>query len=231
MKKVLLIEDSKEVFQMVKQGLAGLTELDWVTSIESATHDIQKKSYSLILLDLELPDGNGIDLCTKLQELNPNLPIFILTANSDISNKVLGFSAGAEDYITKPFEILELRARVEAKLRKAEILSETSDLLKWTELEIDKKRQEVKINNGNEFEKIDLTALEFKLLLYFASQPGVVISRDDVLNTIWGENVHVYSRSVDTHVSKLRKKLKNHSTVIESVHGSGYKFNVTKALL
>ncbi len=99
--------------------------------------------------------------------------------------------------------------------------------MKWKELQINKTRQEVLVLNGNEFEKTDLTSLEFKILMYFASRPGEVIIRDQMLNDIWGEDIHVNHRSVDTHVSKLRKKLGPVAQIVESIHGSGYKFNPT----
>ena len=154
--------------------------------------------------------------------------IFFLTSHDSLSEKVLGFSAGADDYITKPFDILELKARVEAKLRKMEYQSASLDKLKWKEVSIDKNRQEVSVvDDQGAYHKVELTALEFKLLTFLANQPGHVIHRDKILDEIWGENIHVYSRSVDTHVSKLRKKLGSASHVIESVHGAGYKFSPT----
>lgn len=229
MNTVLLVEDSKEVFQMVSQALvAPIVELNWAQNVAEAEESLKNKKFDLILLDIELPDGNGLDLCSKIQASSPEVPIFFLTAHADLSEKVLGFSAGADDYITKPFNHLELKARVEAKLKKIEILKRTADCLKWAEIEINKSSQEVKILNNGSFENADLTALEFKMLTYFASRFGEVIDRDTMLNDIWGEDIHIYSRSVDTHVSKLRKKLGPVSHIIESVHGAGYKFNPSK---
>lgn len=226
---ILLVEDSKEIFRMVSQAVSGpLTELDWVETVAEAEKAIEKHSYDIMLLDIELPDGNGLELCSKIQSKNPEQPIFFLTSHSDLSEKVLGFSAGADDYITKPFNPLELKARVEAKLKKIEVLKRSADFLRWKEIEINKASQEVKVSNDGSFEEIDLTALEFKLLTYFANRKGDVIERDAMLNDIWGEDVHVYSRSVDTHVSKLRKKLGPVSHIIESVHGAGYKFSPTE---
>jgi len=223
MHKILLVEDSKEIFTIVEQALGAIAKVDWVASAQEASHAFHAK-YDLILLDVELPDGNGIELCTQIQRISPRTPVFILTSHNNLSEKVLGFSAGADDYITKPFAPLELKARVEARLRKVELTYKASNLLKWKELEINKNRQEVSVFTDSSTEKIDLTALEFKLLTYFAERPEDVIHRDQILNDIWGENIHIYSRSVDTHVSKLRKKLGPASHIIESVHGSGYKF-------
>lgn len=226
--KVLLVEDSKEIFRMVQQALEGpLLQIDWSEDLAQAEAFLKKNQYDLILLDIELPDGSGFNLCSKIQMMSPELPIFFLTAHDDLSEKVMGFSAGADDYITKPFNPMELKARVDAKLKKREVLKQTSDILKWKEIEIDKSSQEVSIRQNNEMQPIELTALEFKLLTYFASRAGEVIDRETLLDEIWGKDVHVYSRSVDTHVSKLRKKLDEVSDIIESVHGAGYKFNPT----
>lgn len=225
---ILLVEDSKEIYRMVSQALAGpLVDLDWADTIAQAEKEVSTKSYDIILLDIELPDGSGLELCSKIQALHPEVPIFFLTSHSDLSEKVLGFSAGADDYITKPFNSLELKARVEAKLKKLEIIKKSADFLKWKEIEIDKASQEVRIYIDGKFETAELTALEFKLLTYFANRKGEVIERDTMLNDIWGQDVHVYSRSVDTHVSKLRKKLGPVASIIESVHGAGYKFSPT----
>ncbi len=227
MNKVLLVEDSREVFQMVNQAVGNLVQLTWVPTVGEATQVLGKDTFNLVLLDVELPDGNGIELCSQILATHPDLPVFFLTSHAGLSEKVLGFSAGADDYITKPFAPLELRARLESKLRKMSLTKQASDVMRWKEVEIHKSKQEVLVREGHDQHKIDLTALEFKLLMYFASRPGVVIPRDQILNDIWGEDIHVYHRSVDTHVSKLRKKLGPVAYVIESVHGSGYKFSPT----
>ena len=224
MKQIMLVEDSKEIFTIVNQSVQFLAELTWVENIESAREKLKKQDFDLILLDIELPDGNGIEFCTELQTSHPMTPIFFLTSHQDLSEKVLGFSAGADDYITKPFNTLELKARIEAKFKKLDLLKKNSDKLAWQEIQINKASQEVTVLEDREYTPVDLTALEFKLLMYFANRHNQVISRDDILNDIWGEDVHVYSRSVDTHVSKLRKKLGPVAHIIESVHGAGYKF-------
>lgn len=223
--KILLIEDNKEVSILVREVLSSIAEVDWAGDIQTAKKLLEDNDpYSLILLDIELPDGNGLSFCSHLQAMEISAPIFFLTAHSELSEKVLGFTAGAEDYITKPFEPLELKARVESKLRRIQMMKENASLLKWPSIEIDKDKQEVHLQNDGQWQKADLTSLEFKLLIYMANRPQQVVSRDSMLNDIWGENIHVYSRSVDTHVSKLRKKLGPAAHLIESVHGTGYKF-------
>lgn len=226
--RILLVEDSKEIHQMVTQALGGTVEIDWADSIKAAETAVNSNQYSMVLLDIELPDGNGIEFCGQLQSTLPNLPVFFLTSHDQLSEKVLGFSAGADDYIAKPFNSFELKARVEAKLKKLDMTKKSSDVLKWKELTICHSKQEVQVFNGDNFEPVELTALEFKLLTYFAARPQIVIPRDEILDAIWGKDVHIYSRSVDTHVSKLRKKLGPASDVIESIRGSGYKFIPSK---
>ncbi len=225
MNQILLVEDSKEIYQMVAQSTLQIAELTWAKSIEEARASLTTRSFDLLILDVELPDGNGIEFCSSIQATHPHILVFFLSSHTNLSEKVLGFSAGADDYISKPFSPLELRARLEARLRKNKQQAVTSDSFKWKELLISKSRQEVFIVEKNGNLKLELTALEFKLLMYFANRPGEVIAREEILNDIWGEDIHVYQRSVDTHVSKLRKKLGSVSHILESVHGSGYKFN------
>ncbi len=229
MSNVLLVEDSKETYRLVEMALSNsVGHLEWAKNLEEANQKTTESKFDLILLDIGLPDGSGLEFCQQLFASDPNTSVFLLTANDSLSDKVLGFSAGAEDYITKPFDTLELRARVEAKLKRRELLKASSNILNWKELRINISNQEVEVNEDGEFNPVELTALEFKLLIYFAKRSGQVINRDQILDDIWGRDVHVYSRSVDTHVSKLRKKLDNAATVIESVHGAGYKFNPTE---
>lgn len=227
MHNILLVEDSKEIYQMVVQSVAQIADLTWAKSVEEAKAELAKKNFDLIILDIGLPDGNGIEFCSSLQSTHSHISIFFLTGQTNLSDKVLGFSAGADDYISKPFSPLELRARIEGRLRKNQQQVAQSDNYKWKELQISKSRQEVSISSDGVTQKVDLTALEFKILMYFAYRPGEMIERDQILNDIWGQDIHVYQRSVDTHVSKLRKKLGAVAHIVESIHGSGYKFNPT----
>lgn len=227
MNQILLVEDSKEIYLMVIQSTQQVAELSWAKSIEEAKAALSSKSFDLLILDVELPDGNGIEFCSSIQSIYPNILVFFLTSHTNLSEKVLGFSAGADDYITKPFLPLELKASLESRLRKTKQQVSSAEIFKWHEIEINKNTQNVSVLEDNVLKKLDLTSLEFKLLLYFAAKPGIVIAREDILNDIWGEDIHVYQRSVDTHVSKLRKKLGAVAHILESVHGAGYKFNPT----
>lgn len=225
MKKILLVEDSEEIYQMVLMSVQSIAEITWAPNLTEARALSSHKDFHLLLLDRELPDGNGLTFCAEILQNNPLLPIFFITAQNSLSDKVLGLSAGADDYITKPFDPLELRARIESRLKKNELLMFNSDRLQWPTLQIQKSSQEVKVLKEQQWVIVELTALEFKILMYFVHRLNQVVSREIMLNDIWGVNTHVYSRSVDTHVSKLRRKLGDASDVIESVHGVGYKFN------
>ena len=225
MKRVLLVEDAKEIQLMVVHSLQMIADVTWASDLASAREAIKQEEFDIYLLDVELPDGKGFDLCSTIQQVNPRTPIIFLTAHSEISDKIMGFAVGADDYITKPFDPIELRARVEARLKKLNLFKHAADVLKWKSLKINKSRQEVHVFEGKQDVKVDLTSLEFKLLSYLANRPHEVIHRDEILDQLWGTDVHVYARSVDTHISKLRKKLGLASNSIQSIHGTGYKFS------
>jgi two-component system phosphate regulon response regulator PhoB len=228
---ILLVEDSLDAFNLVKRALGSSAQLEWAKSLGEASRILQKKIFDLILLDVMLPDGDGYRLCSILQtdDQLKNVPVIFLTAKNSVSDKVLGFSVGAEDFISKPFDGLELKARVDSRLRKRDREKVESDILKFGDLEINKSTQRVQIYENGQTVQVDLTPIEFKLLLFLSKELGKVYSRDEILNSVWGESIHVYSRSVDTHISKLRKKLGTKADYVESVHGSGYRFNVDEA--
>jgi DNA-binding response OmpR family regulator len=221
---VLLVEDAKEIQLMVIHALQAIAEVTWVSDLGAGREIIKSEDFDIYLLDVELPDGKGFELCSDIQQVNPQAPIIFLTAHSEISDKIMGFAVGADDYITKPFNPIELRARVETRFKKIALFKHVADVLKWKSLKINKARQEVHVLADMQDVKIDLTSLEFKLLSYLANRPHEVVHRDEILDQLWGTDVHVYARSVDTHISKLRKKLGLASRSIQSVHGTGYKF-------
>ena len=230
MNKILLVEDSVDSYQLVDRAIGGTNELHWAQNLQEAMQLVKQHPFDLILLDVMLPDGDGFKLCSVLQtdETLSLIPVIFLTAKNSVSDKVLGFSVGADDYIPKPFDPLELKARIESKMRKKQKEAVQADIIKLGEIEINKSTQSIRIKGLPDSDRIELTPIEFKILLMFAKAPGKVFSRDEILNHVWGENVHVYTRSVDTHVSKLRKKLEPHSNYVQSVHGSGYRFHVEK---
>ncbi|MCO4754675.1 MAG: response regulator transcription factor, partial [Bacteriovoracaceae bacterium] len=206
MRNILLVEDAEEIYPLVKKALNSIASLEWVKDLASAREKIAKEEYDLILLDLYLPDGNGIDFLSDLRSENFSTPVFLLTSEQDISEKVLSFSAGADDYITKPFNSLELMARVDARLKKDSLKNQQGDTLRWGNLELIKSKQLVRDRGNPDMSDIELSSIEFKLFNLLAMSQGDIVSRDTILNEVWGNDVFVSPRSVDIYISKLRKK-------------------------
>ncbi|MCB0347656.1 MAG: response regulator transcription factor [Bdellovibrionales bacterium] len=222
MRQILLIEDTLEVYQLVLKALGSSYHLDWAKTLEEGSRHIAAHKPDLILLDVELPDGNGFEYCQSLQSSKGfNTPIIILTAKSEVEDKVVGFTVGADDYIVKPFHFMELKARVDAKINKLENLKGSLEVLAYPKLELNKNNQRVRIEvEAGDWEDVDLTTTEFKLLLLLLEKNSEVLSRDEILDTVWGGSVNVFPRTIDTHISKLRKKIP--SIEIRSAHGKGY---------
>lgn len=221
---ILHIDQSQEFNKVLTNNLSRSANLTWAQNLSNARKFINSEKIDLILLDLDLPDGNGIDFCYSLQGNQQKPPVIVLTSHDDISKKVLSFAAGADDYITRPCHMIELQAKLDSKLRNHSNEHKIKDILKWTELQITKSKQEVIVHNKIKDQKVELTSKEFKLLIFLSSSEGAVLSRDMILDHIWGRNVFVSHRSVDTHISKLRRKLGLAAHVIQSVHGTGYMF-------
>lgn len=223
--KILAVEDSPESLELIRRALGETCVVESARTMSEASQRIRQNVFDLILLDVVLPDGDGFRLCSLLQtdEAFRKTPVIFLTAKSDLADKVLGFQVGADDFITKPFDPLELKARVDAKLRKRERDRRETNRIRLGDLEVDKDAQRATLQRSATQEVVDLTPIEYKLLINMMGDPGRVFSRDELLDAVWGKNVHVYARSVDTHVSKLRKKLGDRSDMIESVHGTGYR--------
>ena len=228
MNNILLVEDSIETYHLVKLALGQTAHLEWCKTLSEAFASIQKKMYDLVLLDLMLPDGEGYRLCSMMQtdDQLKKIPVIFLSAKTSVADKIMGFSVGGEDYVTKPFEPIELKARIESRLRRITRERSENDFMRLGEIEINRVTQRVHVFSGGTESQIELTPIEFKLLLFLARKPNHVFTREEVLNAVWGQNIFVYARSVDTHISKLRKKLGDHARYIQSVHGSGYRFGL-----
>lgn len=225
MYRILAVEDSPEAFRLIHNALGTQYKIEWAKSLKDASDFLSRSKFDLILLDGNLPDGDGFQFCSMINasdELSL-IPKFFLTARTNLADKVMGFSVGADDFITKPFEPMELRARIESKLRKKARTTESANVVTCGDLEINKSTQRATMNEDGVTTELTLTPIEFKLLLLFMTKPDIVHSRDSILDTVWGNSVHVYARSVDTHVSKLRKKLGRLDSMIVSTHGSGYR--------
>jgi two-component system alkaline phosphatase synthesis response regulator PhoP len=225
MRSVLVVEDNAEMRILVEAALDDY-QLAFGSTLKDAKEALRTNKFDLILLDLGLPDGDGLKFLAELsgQPESKDVPVIILSGKSETVNKVMAFSIGAEDFIAKPFDPLELKARVASKLRKSEKQQQLSEVLRAGDLKIDVLKQKVWIQNGQDSEPVDLTTLEFKLLLNFARAPERVFTREYLLNEVWGMNVSVTDRTVDTHIGHLRKKLAHSKSKIETVIGSGYRF-------
>lgn len=223
MKRVLLVEDEPGLVmtltdRLVAEGYA----VDSVTDASTALERARAGSYDAILLDVMLPGGNGFDVCRSLRQRGIQTPVLMLTARGQVVDRVVGLKLGADDYLVKPFEMAELLARIEALLRRS-FAAPTSDGFRFGDVTIDFRRAEV--TRGGR--PVELSAREFKLLRYFVEHRGAAISRDELLNEVWGYNAMPSTRTVDVHVAWLRQKLEanpRHPEHLLTVHGLGYKF-------
>ena len=222
--KILVIEDEPDIRKNLEYNLAreGFSVIG-AASISEAESNLSMQTFNLILLDLMLPDGSGLDLCKKIKadSKTESIPVIILTAKDDEVDKVVGFEIGADDYVTKPFSVRELILRVKAVLKRG---TEKKDILeverKFGDLRIDIDSHEVHVDDS----KINLTALEFKLLRQLVDTRGRVQSRDQLLSEVWGYSSDVTTRTVDTHVKRLREKLGPMGKYVQTIRGVGYKF-------
>lgn len=228
-KKILVVDDEKDIGEMLKynlekEGYTVLTALNGVRGLEEA----QKKKPDLILLDIMMPEMDGWDVCKQLMrdEKTATIPVIFLTAKGSEVDEIVGLELGADDYIVKPISLRKLIARVKTSLRRKETLETPGELvpevIKIDDLEINIPNYSVRLGN----EEIVLPKKEFETLVFLASHRGRVISREVLLNSVWGDNVVVVDRTVDVHIRKIREKLGDYGRYIETVKGVGYRFKL-----
>jgi len=226
--KILVIEDEPDIRRNLEYNLGreGFNASS-VGSLDEAGEKLKSKKFDLILLDLMLPDGSGLDLCKKIKSNSETeaTPIIILTAKDDEVDKVVGFELGADDYVTKPFSVRELILRIKAILKRSD--TKTKEVVEverqFGDLKIDVDSHEVHVDS----QLIELTALEFRLLKELVDKRGRVQSRDQLLSEVWGYNAEVTTRTVDTHIKRLREKLGSMGKYVQTIRGVGYKFSRT----
>lgn len=228
MARILCIEDSAE-FQIYLSSILVEHTLIHASTISEALQTIEQGAnfFDLVLLDISLPDGNGMKVLPKIKEAFSDhmIPFIIISSDSDVITKVAAFGVGADDYISKPPETSELKARIEAKLRWSQSLSSKQKLISFLDLAIDLEKMSVEIiNETGARTQLDLTPYEFKILKLLVSRPGQVFSREHIIDRVWGGK-YLTSRTVDTHVSHLRTKISSSSVQVETVLGSGYKIS------
>lgn len=222
--RILIIEDEPDMRRGVEhnlqfEGYQVLTAADGPTGLQKA----QEEHPDLILLDLMLPGMDGMEVCRKLQQKKIHIPIIMLTARSQERDKVMGLELGADDYLSKPFGIKELLARVKAVLRRTGAVRETMDRYRFADVEIDFLAYEA-TKDGS---PLDFTPKELELMRFFIENKGVALSRDRLLDEVWGYETFPCTRTVDNHILKLRKKIEDdprNPQYLVTIHGYGYKF-------
>jgi DNA-binding response OmpR family regulator len=226
--RILVVEDEPAILRGLQDNLRVeafdvLTAADGETGYRLAT----EAKPDLIILDLMLPKMSGYEICRKLRSAGVNTPILMLTARSEEADRVLGLDLGADDYVTKPFSIRELLARVRALLRRAQSAAgaapEPMQLLRFGKVLMDFQKYEA----TKDGKPVELTRKEFGIVRFLASRPGIVVSRDELLNEVWGYDAYPTTRTVDNHIASLRAKLEPDPANPQhflTVHGVGYKF-------
>jgi DNA-binding response OmpR family regulator len=223
MERILIVEDDRAVQKALKrlfeaEGFAVDIRADGKSALEA----FRVTPPAAIVLDLRLPAMSGRDVCREIKQQAPALPIIVLSAMSDVSDKVLLLELGADDYVTKPFSPRELLARVRAALRRT-VRTEPAEVATFAGISVDFTRMEV----TREGQPVTLTAQEFKTLKFLVQNAERVISRDELLNEVWGYQNYPSTRTVDNHILKLRQKLEKdpaNPVHFRTVHGMGYKF-------
>jgi len=223
--KILIIEDEEDLVKGLKLNLRGEGyEVDWAYDGREGLLKAQEAAPNLIILDIMLPKMDGLEVCRELRQKNIGIPIIMLTAKGEEIDKVVGLEVGADDYLTKPFSIRELLARIKALLRRANREEKSvPKVYRFGEVEIDFATFKVR-RKGEEFE---LTSLEVEILKHLISHQGQVVTREALLDKVWGYDKFPTTRTIDNHILKLRKKIEDdpsHPRHIFSVYGEGYRF-------
>ncbi|GAA5523415.1 response regulator transcription factor [Aliifodinibius salicampi] len=229
-KNILIIEDDEEIIELIEINVEHLDyDLDTAVDGEAGLEKAQNGRYDLIILDLMLPGLDGLEICKRLRSENDNTPILMLTAKSEEFDKVLGLELGADDYLTKPFSIRELLARIKANLRRVEVDKQENtrqtgrDDLSIGELSIEPDKRKVTISGR----AVSVTPKEFELLHLFAANPGKAFSRNELLEQVWGYQFEGYDHTVNSHINRLRNKIEkdpSDPTYLKTVWGVGYRF-------
>jgi len=227
-KKILIVEDDNDLANLITIHLNDLGfSVDHKDNGNDGLDSALSGKYELVILDVMMPGIDGFDVCKGIREQNKQLPILMLTAKAEEIDKVMGLEFGADDYMTKPFSIRELTARVKAILRRIEVDTQESskkfEELNFEDLTIYPGKRNVKLKD----EIIELTTKEFDLLLLFAQNPGRAYNRQQLLDTVWGYTYNGYSHTVNSHINRLRSKIEedpSNPKFIKTVWGMGYRF-------
>lgn len=224
-KKILIIEDEEDLAKGLKLNLEDEGyKVDWASEGSEGLQKAFEDTPDLIILDIMLPKKNGLEVCQELRQKKINIPIIMLTAKGEEIDKVIGLELGADDYITKPFSIRELLARIKVQLRREKTEERiASKSFRFGDMEVDFAHFKVRRNDKD----LKLTSLEVEILRFMIDRRGEVVTRDDLLDKIWGYEKFPTTRTVDNHILKLRKKIEkdpSNPRYILSVYGGGYRF-------
>lgn len=227
--RILVVDDEKDIVDLLKYNLEKEKEFEVITALngKDALKQAVENKPDLVLLDIMMPEMNGFDVCRKLRNnlTTSKIPVIFLTAKENEIDEIIGLELGADDYIQKPISPRKVVARIKTVLRRVyaedDKTIKTDEYIKFKKLEIDSVAHIIKINN----EEVFFPKKEFQLLHFLISNRGKVLSREILLNQIWGENIYVVDRTVDVHVAKVREKLGEYSDYIETIKGLGYRFN------
>lgn len=220
--KVLLVEDDESVAQALRRGLERYGfSVTWVDTGADALNE--SEPYEVVLLDLGLPDLDGLDVCRQLRD-GSDVPIIVISARSDEADRVVGLELGADDYVSKPFGVREVIARIRAVMRRAQARGPVPASIDryGARLSIDRKAARVRVDG----EEIALTAKEYDLVAFLAEEPGALNSREQIMEAVWDANWFGPTKTLDVHIAALRRKLRG-SARIEAVRGVGFRFEVT----
>jgi DNA-binding response OmpR family regulator len=221
--KLLIVDDSREICDAIVESLKALNLQTVIAqSVQEALEKLKSAHYSQFILDLGLPDGDGYGLLNEIRSMEEyrQTPVTILSASTDTPSKLSAFSLGADDYIMKPFNVLELRARVESKMKRVVAERDASENIKVGNLRLEAAKQQVQVIGSGEL--IRLSPTEFRILAILARRSDVIFSRQQILDQVWGQDVYVNDRTVDTHIYTLRKKLGVYGNMVRSIPGEGY---------
>lgn len=220
---LLIIDDDSDIQILLKRSFDQRYNVIIAGDLASAKRRVNESRPDLIVLDEGLPDGSGMDFCHYLKhELSmKDLPVIMLTSRKELKDKLSAFHSGADDYVVKPFEPLELEARIMARIRNGQD-TPSEDEFKVDDLYFNLSTQKLYVESATGKTEVDLTPLEFKILYFLAKDVGSIHPRDELLHSVWGEKVNVVSRTVDQHISKVRKKISSSSFTVKSAHGKGY---------
>jgi two-component system, OmpR family, response regulator len=231
--KVLVVEDDPVWGELIERALSRDFQISSADNVADAKKQFTVEDFDLVLLDIFLPDEQGFQFCEFVRKgtKNPQVPIIILSSKADFDLKVTGFTLGADDYVTKPFESLDLSLKAKASIRRSRLAAAaaqgnggTAPVIRGA-LKIDIERQKVFAKDGSQEEhEVEITAMEFRVLLFLARHPGRVFSRDEIMAQVYKDDVYVCDRNIDQIISRLRRKIGPCKDYIRSVYGSGYSF-------